>query len=106
MVSVEIRYYNFENVSHQKQLSRAASQKEILCEAAETLFKELWDGRPVRLLGVRTSKLVEEDAPEQISLFDLDFQEDIKKMEKKKKIQEALEKVRKKYGDDIVKKGV
>lgn len=106
MVSVEIRYYNFENVSHQKQLSRASSQKEILCKTAETLFKELWDGRPVRLLGVRTSKLVEEDAPEQISLFDLDFQEDIKKMEKKKKIQEALEKVRKKYGDDIVKKGV
>ena len=101
MVSVEIRYYNFENVSHQKQLSRASYQKEILCKAAETLFRELWDGRPVRLLGVRTSKLVEEDAPEQISLFDMDFQE-----EKKKKIQEALEKVRKKYGEDIVKKGV
>ena len=65
MENVEIQYYNFENVSHQKQLSRTSYRKEILCEAAETLFKELWDGRPVKALGVRTSKLVEEDAPEQ-----------------------------------------
>lgn len=106
MLSVEIKYYNFESVSHQRQLVRAASgQQEIFREAME-LFRELWDGRPIRLLGIRSSKLIEEEAPEQLSLFDIEVQEDTKKRQKRKKIQDALEKVREKYGEDIVKKGL
>lgn len=106
MLSVEIKYYNFESVSHQRQLVRAASgQQEIFREAME-LFRELWDGRPIRLLGIRSSKLIKEEAPEQLSLFDIEVQEDTKKRQKRKKIQDALEKVREKYGEDIVKKGL
>ena len=110
MLSVEIKYYNFESVSHQKQLARATDdENEIYCASAE-LFRELWNGDPVRLLGIRSSKLVQAGAPEQISLFDIGYQEhlqqDQKKRTKKKQIDMALEKIRKKYGDDIIKKGV
>lgn len=105
MLSVEIKYYNFESASHQKQLNRPTAKKEQLYAEAVQLFREFWNGEPIRLLGIRSSKLVEEEAPEQLSLFDAEFQEDAKKREKKRKIQSALEKVRRKYGDDIVKKG-
>lgn len=105
MLSVEIKYYNFESMSHQRQLAKATSQDNVVYEVAVELFRELWNGQPIRLLGIRSSKLVEADAPEQMSLFDLDFREDVKKREKKKKIDEALKKVRDKYGADVVKKG-
>lgn len=105
MLSVEIRYHNFENVSHQRQLVRATNQDQEIYDEAMVLFRELWDHTPIRLLGIRSSKLVEEDEPEQLSIFDLNFQPDPKK-EKKKKINQALEKVRMKYGDEIVTKGM
>ncbi|MGN1168097.1 MAG: Y-family DNA polymerase [Lachnospiraceae bacterium] len=105
MLSVEIKYYNFENVSHQKQMIRPVNQKQELYETAVELFRELWNGQPIRLLGIRSSKLVEEDAPEQLSLFDAEVIEDAEKRAKKKKLNDALEKVRKKYGEGIVKKG-
>lgn len=106
MLSVEIKYYDFENVSHQKQLLKPSLREEVLYKEAVGLFRELWNGQPVRLLGIRTSKLVKENEPEQMSLFDAEFQEESLKRAKKKKINEALKKVRGKYGNDIVKQGL
>lgn len=109
MLSVEIKYYNFENVSHQRQLPKPTFEESEIYENAILLFREFWNGEPIRLLGIRSSKLTNLGAPEQISLFDEgfqeEFQEDLKKREKKKQINEALRKVREKYGADIVKKG-
>ena len=50
MVSVEIKYYNFETCSHQKQLLKATNSDQMICNAAIDLFRELWNGEPVRLL--------------------------------------------------------
>lgn len=105
MLSVEIKYYNFETASHQRQLLKPTFQKEMIYQEAIGLFQELWNGQPIRLLGIRSSKLVEESAPEQMSIFDIEFQEDSRKRAKKKKISDALEKVREKYGEDIVRRG-
>ena len=105
MLSVEIKYHTFESVSHQRQLGRATNQDQDIYEEAKVLFRELWDGTPVRLLGIRSSKLVQEDEPEQLSLFDPQFQPDPKR-EKKQRINHALEKVRAKYGEEIVTRGM
>lgn len=102
MLSVEIKYHTFESVSHQRQLGRATNQDQDIYEEAKVLFRELWDGTPVRLLGIRSSKLVQEDEPEQLSLFDPQFQPD----PKREKLNQALAKVREKYGDRIVRKGM
>lgn len=102
MLSVEIKYHTFESVSHQRQLGRATNQDQDIYEEAKLLFRELWDGTPVRLLGIRSSKLVQEDEPEQLSLFDPQFQPD----PKREKLNQALAKVREKYGDRIVRKGM
>ena len=105
MLSVEIKYYNFESVSHQKQLEKATNRDEDIYEESVLLFRELWDQTPIRLLGIRSSKLTQEDEPEQLTIFDPRFQYDPKR-EKKKRISQALEKVRAKYGEGIVTRGM
>lgn len=103
MLSVEIRYFDFRNASHQMQLEKPSAQPEVLLEKAGKLFQELWSGEPVRLLGIRTSKLVEESAPEQLTLFDLKPPEEPD--EKHKKLKAALEELNNRFGKDTVIKG-
>lgn len=69
-VTVEIKYNTFRSCSRQTQLSIPAATSGTLYDCACRLFDELWDGTPIRLLGIRTSKLVPEDTPVQLSLFD------------------------------------
>lgn len=104
MVSVEIKYYTFNQVSHQKQMERQTNQDQDIYQASIELFRELWSGEPIRLLGIRTSKLSEESEPEQLSLFDMKFESE-ETRKKKKNLKEALKKLEGKYGDGIVKKG-
>ena len=107
MVSVEIKYSTFQSVSHQKQLAKSTNTDQVIYESACELFRELWNGEPIRLLGIRTSKLVEDNAPEQMSIFD--FQEEKMennvKNEKHQKLDKALDEIRKKFGNEVIKRG-
>lgn len=107
MVSVEIKYSTFQSVSHQKQIARATNVDQVIYENACELFHELWSGEPIRLLGIRTSKLVPDDAPEQMSIFDFQHQDvsDKVKDEKHQKLDKALDEIRKKFGDEAIKRG-
>jgi len=100
-VCTEIRYSDFRNVSHQMPLTVPTASPDLLLESAVSLFDELWDGTPIRLLGVRTSKLVPEDEPVQLSLFDYAAS----RSEKQQKLDAALDDIRAKYGKDAVKRG-
>jgi len=71
MVSVEIKYSSFRSVSHQTTLDIPSDTTQFLYQTACSLFDELWDGSPIRLLGLRTSKLCSSSEPFQMSLFDL-----------------------------------
>ena len=104
MVSVEVKYYNFQSVSHQKQLFKATNSNQILYEKACELFQELWNREPIRLLGIRTSKLSDENDPEQLTIFDI--QKEKPKDEKHKKLDKALDEIKRKFGEDAVKRGV
>lgn len=112
MISVEIKYNTFQSVSHQKQLQRATNADKVIYETACDLFHELWSGQPIRLLGLRTSKLVDEAEPEQMSIFD--FQnvlnqnvqnQEIRNNEKQEKLDKALDQIRKKFGDEAIVRG-
>ena len=112
MVSVEIKYNTFQSVSHQKQLQRATNADKVIYETACELFHELWNGHPIRLLGIRTSKLVDEAEPEQISIFDLEsvsnqnmVKQEIRKNEKQEKLDKAVDQIRKKYGEGAIVRG-
>lgn len=100
MVSTEIKYATFTNVSHQMQLPNATDDAKILYHHVCLLFDELWNGEPIRLLGVRTSKLTTEPEPIQMSLFDLP------KSQKELKADKAAEKIRAKFGEGAIRKGI
>ncbi len=103
MVSTEIKYASFQSVSHQTTLEIPSASTDVIYQTACRLFDELWNGKPIRLLGIRTSKLVPDTEPRQMSLFEL--QEATPKSEKQQKLDSALDSLRDKYGKDIIKRG-
>ena len=98
MVSVELKYNDFTRVSHQTQLSTPTDNSTTLYQTALTLFDQLWNGTPIRLLGIRTSKLTDHNEPVQLSLFDMVDE----RSEKLKKLDMAMDSIRQKYGKDSV----
>lgn len=111
MVSTEIKYATFQSVSHQMQLSVPTASSQEIYQTACRLFNELWNGEPIRLLGIRTSKLVTETEPVQLSLFDYNPPEGPAPCtpslysEKQQRLDKALDGLRGKYGKDIIKRG-
>lgn len=102
MVSTEIKYATFRSVSHQTSLNTPTASTDMIYQTACQLFDELWDGTPIRLLGIRCSKLCADTEPVQLSLFDLPL---TGPSEKQKKLDKALDTLRDKYGTNIVKRG-
>ena len=100
MVSMEIKYHDFRTVSHQVQLERPTNDPGILEETACSLFLEIWSGEPVRLLGIRTSKLSDETAPEQLSIFDIKMPE--KPDEKHLRLKKAMDEINGRFGAGAV----
>ena len=102
MVSMEIKYYDFSTTSHQIQLDKPTNTPEVLKETACSLFLEVWNGEPVRLLGIRTSKLSDESAPEQLSIFDIEIPKEPD--EKHKRLKKAMDEINGKFGEGAVMK--
>ncbi|MCM1113640.1 MAG: DNA polymerase IV [Muribaculum sp.] len=100
-VCVEIKYNTFQSVSHQTLLPAPTSSTDAIYRHACRLFDGIWNGTPIRLLGVRAAKLTQEDAPVQMNLFD--YQSPLS--EKQRKLDAALDKIRARYGKDAVKRG-
>lgn len=100
VVSVGIRYFDLSYASHQKILDSPTDLTVEICNAAKELFLELWNGRPIRHLGVHTGRAKKEDAGRQISLFDeIDY-------EKLAILDRTVDALREKFGIDSVKRAV
>ena len=96
-VSVNIRSSDFKNYSHQKKLVNPTDSTRKLLETVLELFDEAWKKEPIRLLGVSLTQLVDE-GHYQISIFEnLEY-------EKEKALDKTLDSIRKKYGQDAVKR--
>ena len=112
MISVEIKYNTFKKVSHQTTLQMPTSGSDTIYHTACGLLDELWDGTPIRLLGVRSSKLSSEAEPVQLNLFDLPAA-DVGKApsrshisgQKEVQLEKALDSIRQKYGADAIVRG-
>lgn len=122
MVSVEIKYSNFQNVSHQKILPSPSNTSGVIYDTACKLFDELWNKEPIRLLGIRSSKLTDPSEPAQLSLFDLPLAESdpsenpassvaetnkrpAPSLEKLAALDKTLDSIRQKYGSNAVIRG-
>lgn len=99
---VEIKYATFEKYTRQMPLSSPTQDGKKLYRAACHLFDTLWNGNPIRLLGVRAGKLTDADEPVQLDLFSYDP----KAIEKEQKMERAMDKIREKFGKDLIQKGI
>lgn len=113
MVSVEIKDSSFRTMSHQCILPGPTNTSRTIYETACELFDELWDNSPIRLLGIRTSKLTDVLEPTQMTLFDFMNTKDtsasqmssLKQTKKQENLEIALDKIRAKYGKNAIVRG-
>ncbi len=102
-ITVEIKYADFHSCSHQMALPAPDNTTSTIYESSMVLLQELWDGSPVRLLGVRATKLKEESAPVQLDLFS--YQATKPQNERNKKLDQAIDSIRQKYGSGAIVRG-
>lgn len=97
VITIILKDCYFKVYTHQKKLKNATNINIEIFDIAKKLVNEIWDETPIRLVGIRADNLVRE-LNYQVSLFD-SF-EDIKKLSK---LDETVDKLKDKYGVDIIK---
>lgn len=99
VVELSLRNAALQFSHHQRKLSEPTDLTLELYEAASRCFDELWQGEPVRQLGIHTAQLTRESA-RQMDLFSaVDY-------EKQHRAEAAVDKLRKRFGIDCVKRAV
>ena len=96
VVSISIRFNDLSYVSHQTVLVSPTNITKEIHEAACRLFDELWDGTPIRHLGVHTGSVSRDGNNRQLSLFD---HTDYEKLEK---LDYAVDSIRERFGRDAI----
>lgn len=121
-VTVEVKYSDFHTCSRQMQTLSPIATTDALFDCACQLFDTLWNGSPIRLLGIRSSRLQSESDPIQLSLFDLDVSITPEPdaldattghrsaahkpdLEKQRKLEAAMDQIRQRYGKDAIIRG-
>lgn len=99
---VEIKYASFDKYTRQMPLTAPTQEGKELYRCACVLFDALWNGNPIRLLGVRSGKLTNAGEPFQMDLFSYDPVATAKRQ----KLDQAMEKIKKKYGSDAIHRGM
>lgn len=98
VISVSLKSDDFFRESHQMVLDAPTNITSEIYEYACKLFDELWEGKPIRLIGISTGKLKSRDEGRQLDLFSYD------NYEKYEKLDAAVDKIRGKYGNDSIKR--
>jgi len=101
-VHVAIKNPDFKTITRQTTLDNPTNLPSAIAAAAMRIICAEWDfSSPVRMLGISCSNLRDASEPAvQMSVF----AEDNKREIRSEKIEDALETLRQKYGDDIVKR--
>lgn len=100
-VSIHLRTNEFHHFSHQTMLCGATNNTEQLFDAACRIFDEAWDGQtPLRQLGVQMTRLSDEP------YLQYDFFSGItpEQYEKKLKLDEAVDSLRDKFGEAVIRR--
>lgn len=101
-VSIVIKYDDFKSITRQKTIPISYLTKDIYKTGAE-LLEENWNIRkPVRLLGIALTN-IDEDMPDQLSIFDVDdkLPDEVKREEK---LEKAMDAIRLRFGSDKLKR--
>ena len=100
-ISVHLRTNAFHHFSHQSVLSGATNITSQIFEAACRVFDEAWDGEtPLRQLGVQMTRLSDEPYQQ----YDLFSGLSPQQYEKKLRLDETVDALRDKFGEDIIRR--
>ena len=99
-VQISLKYTDFTTITRQCKVTGTNLPKEIF-QAGLSLLTDSWDkAKPIRLIGIALTNFDVSQSEHQLSLFDLADQNQNNK--KDQRVQEALDEIRKKYGNDMV----
>lgn len=89
-IQLKIRYEDFSTFTRHKTLSHPTNLTEEIFRISKSLFDEFYKGRPVRLIGVGVSQLIDENKM-QTSLLDVEN-------ERKMTLEKVMDKLQEKFG--------
>lgn len=95
LIAIHITYADFRTKSHQRKLSVAMNSTTYIHNITKELFDVLWDGQPIRKLGVRVNDLHSDEYVQLSILESFDF-------ETNSKIDNAVDSIRRKYGTNAI----
>ncbi len=97
--TIKFRYGNFRSITRSKTLSEPDNSTSVLWQICQNIFERwyLKERGPLRLIGFEASHFATEDTG-QMLLFGSD------KNNKQKRLDEAVDKIRKRYGDDSLRR--
>jgi DNA polymerase-4 len=93
-VQIKLRYTDFSTFTRSRTLDEATQIDADLAAAARELFHKAWTGKPIRLLGVYAQSLEANEGQTNLLLHD--------KTEAWRKTLRAVDRIRDKYGNEIV----
>ncbi len=100
-ISIHLRTNEFKHFSHQTMLGGATNNTQMLFDAACRIFDEAWDGQtPLRQMGVQVTRL----ANEPYQQYDLFSGISPVQFERKLKLDETVDALRDKFGEDIIRR--
>lgn len=100
VIAVGIKTFDFRYASHQMTLTNATNLTREIHRYAGQLFEDLWDGTPIRHLGIHVSRIRNQADLRQLQMFDdVDY-------EKTEQLENSVDKIRRRYGRDSVKRAV
>lgn len=100
IVAVGIKDQDLQYSSHQAVLGTATNITREIHQVAGRLFDELWNGRPIRHLGIHTGRIRENNCIRQMDMFDTTDYEKLEQMDN------TVDRIRGRYGIDAMKRAV
>jgi len=97
-VQIKVRWSDFTTITRQSTLSQSTNEFKVIQKEAACLLDQVWqDGRFIRLVGVGVHNL--DSKAQQLGLWDKGAVKDIQ-------LKEALEKIKGKYGENVISRGI
>jgi DNA polymerase-4 len=93
-VTLKLRDHRFTTHMRQRSIGRSTDDHAQVFEIARTLWRELWNGDPVRLLGVSVSGLEPAGGGHQVELFRID--------DRATRLRSAMDRVRDRLGEAVL----